>query len=491
MLRIALLIFILLLAPRSKGQTTASLQRLSQEVEKLKKDPDLAHATWGLSVINAKTGAVVHEYNSQASLIPASTFKILTTTSALATLGTSFRYETTLEYDGVLDTVTGILKGNVYIRGGGDPTLGSELFREKGDTLITDKWAVLLKKKGIKQVDGAVTGDASVFEDDMIPSTWIWGDMGNYFGAGASGLTFMDNKYTAYYKSGPSAGDTTYILKISPQVPGLDIRNMVKAGGSGDNAFIYGAPYTFSRYVTGTIPAGRTNYEVDGSIPDPPLFCAQMLEAAMKREGITISRPATTVRQLKLDGLYMKNNRIKLHTHSSPTLEKIVYYTNLKSNNLFAEHLLKTIAWKKTGFGTDTAGKTAVMNYLSSKGIDTKGLFMSDGSGLSRANGISTAQLSSILKAAKSESYYSAFYNSLPVAGKSGSLGSLCVGTCAENNLRAKSGYINRARGYAGYVKNKKGEDLVFALIANNYDCSPTEMKKKMERIMVLVAELE
>jgi D-alanyl-D-alanine carboxypeptidase/D-alanyl-D-alanine-endopeptidase (penicillin-binding protein 4) len=86
---------------------------------------------------------------------------------------------------------------------------------------------------------------------------------------------------------------------------------------------------------------------------------------------------------------------------------------------------------------------------------------------------------------------FNAFYNSLPVAGKSGSLGSLCEGTCAENNLRAKSGYITRARGYAGYVKNKKGEMLCFSVIANNYECSPLEMKRKLEKILVAIAEGE
>jgi D-alanyl-D-alanine carboxypeptidase/D-alanyl-D-alanine-endopeptidase (penicillin-binding protein 4) len=484
-------IILLLLPCYAVAQTSSSpAVKLSAEIEKLKKDPDMLHAAWGLCVLDAKSGKTISEYNSQASLTPASTLKVVTTAAALSILGPGFRYETTLEYDGTLDTVTGILKGNVYIRGGGDPSLGSELFRVKNDTLVTDKWAMLLKAKGIRQVDGAVIGDAEVFEDEMIPSTWIWGDIGNYFGAGASGLTFMDNKYTAFFKSG-TAGDTTSITKISPEVPGLYLRNMVTSGGSGDNAFIYGAPYDFSRYVTGTVPAGRMNYEVDGSIPDPPLFCAQMLEVAMKREGITLAHSATTVRQLKFDGQYKKGKRSVIDTHYSPTLDKIVYYTNLKSNNLFAEHLMKTIAWKKTGYGTDTAGKTAILNYWSSKGIDTKGLYMTDGCGLSRANTITAAQLAGMLRAAKGESYFNPFYASLPVAGRSGSLGSLCVGTCAENNLHAKSGYINRVRSYAGYVKNKKGDDVVFALIANNYDCTPVEMKKKLEKIMVLIAELE
>jgi len=86
---------------------------------------------------------------------------------------------------------------------------------------------------------------------------------------------------------------------------------------------------------------------------------------------------------------------------------------------------------------------------------------------------------------------FNAFYNSLPIAGKAGSLGGLCAGTFADNNLRAKSGYITRARGYAGYVKNRKGELLCFSVLANNYNCTPTEMKLKLEKLMVAIAELE
>ena len=84
---------------------------------------------------------------------------------------------------------------------------------------------------------------------------------------------------------------------------------------------------------------------------------------------------------------------------------------------------------------------------------------------------------------------FNSFFNSFPIAGKPGSLGGLCMGTFAENNLRAKSGYITRARGYAGYVKNRKGELLCFSLLANNYDCTPTEMKLKLEKLLIAIAE--
>jgi D-alanyl-D-alanine carboxypeptidase/D-alanyl-D-alanine-endopeptidase (penicillin-binding protein 4) len=104
---------------------------------------------------------------------------------------------------------------------------------------------------------------------------------------------------------------------------------------------------------------------------------------------------------------------------------------------------------------------------------------------------VTTHLQADVLRLIRKEKYADAFYASLPIAGKSGSLGSLCDGTCAENNLRAKSGYITRARGYAGYVTDKKGRLLCFSVLANNYTCTPTEMKKKLETILVKIAELE
>ena len=121
-----------------------------------------------------------------------------------------------------------------------------------------------------------------------------------------------------------------------------------------------------------------------------------------------------------------------------------------------------------------------------------KGFHMGDGCGLSRFNAISTKQLSKILRTITQDSVlFKKFYDSLPIAGKSGSLGKLCKGTCAENNLRAKSGYMTRIRSYAGYVTSKKGTLLSFAIIVNNYDCTAIQMKEKLEKLMVAIAEVE
>lgn len=477
--------------------------KLKTAIENLKKDPDLKHASWSVYVTNQKNDTALAEYNSHLSLIPASTLKIVTTGAALSILGSDFVFHTKLQYDGSFDTISGTIKGNLYILGGGDPALESEYFKDKKDSLTTvEKWAVILKAKGIKKIEGAVIGDAGIFEDNMTPGQWIWSDIGNYFGAGACGLTYHDNKYTAFFRSG-AAGTNTTITKLSPTIEGLNIINHVKAGGNDDNAYIYGSAYSYYRSAQGTIPSNKNNYEIDGSIPDPALFCALSLETALKNIDIEITKKATTIRAEKENNEINKKTegsaktefdplkRKTLHTHYSPTLDKIVYWTNLKSNNLYAEHLLKYICYTKTGLGTETKGTEIITEFWKNKGVDVSGFFMNDGCGLARANVITTKTEGQILRLISKEKSYNAFYNSLPVAGRSGSLAGLCEGTCAENNLHAKSGYITRARGYAGYVKNKKGEMLCFSLLANNYECSPGEMKQKLEKILIAIAESE
>ena len=467
-----------------------SISKLSIEIEKLKTDEALKHAVWSIYVMPVKKDTILAEYNSNISLVPASTLKIVTTGAALSILGGDFKFETKLQYDGVFDTLTGIIKGNLYIVGGGDPTLESEYFKDNKDSLsTTDKWAELLKKKGIKKIEGAIIGDADIFDDNMIPAQWIWADIGNYFGAGASGLSYHDNKYTLYLKSG-AIGSKTLITKTKPEIDGLQMVNNVSSGGNDDNAFIYGAPYSYYREIQGTIPANKNNYEVDGSIPDPALFCAQSLEKSLNEIGIKTTKKPTTTRVLRETNEYIFSNKYILYKHYSPTLNEIIYWTNFKSNNLYAEHLLKYIAYNKDGIGRENEGTEIITAFWKNKGVDVNGFFMNDGCGLSRSNVITTKTEVQILRLMAKDKNFNSYYKSFPIAGKKGPLNNFCEGTSAKDNLCAKSGYITRARGYAGYVKNKKGEMLCFSLLANNYECSPPEMKKKLEKLMIAIAEM-
>ncbi len=463
--------------------------KLDIEVEKLKNDDAMKHAQWSICVMPANKDTVLYEYNSSVSLIPASTMKIATTGAALSLLGKDFMFETKLEYDGKYDSLSGVINGNLYITGGGDPTLESEYFKKKGDTIsIVVRWARILHAKGITKITGAVIADASIFDDNITPDEWIWGDMGNYYGAGACGLSYKDNKYSLLFTSGKT-GTKAAIVKTLPTIYGMHVTNNVIAGGTEDDAYIYGAPYDNYRFVRGTIPPDRNEYKVEGSIPDPALFCAEKLTRALKSEKIEVVEKPTTVRSLKLKKSYSVPNKHILHIHFSPSLDSIIHLTNLKSINLFAESMLKYISYNKSGLGTEVDGISIIKDFWKKQGVDVSGLFMNDGCGLARANVITTKTQTEMLKIMTKDKNYNTFYNSLPIAGMSGSLGGLCTGTFAENNLRAKSGYMTRARGYAGYVKNKKGELLCFSLLANNYDCTPTEMKKKLEKLLIAIAE--
>lgn len=460
--------------------------RLQIEINALNADDAMQHGTWGLCVIDADSGTLIASNLPDKSLIPASTMKILTTGAAMGLLGKDYRYITYIEYDGVYDIGNGIIHGNLYIRGTGDPTLESCHF--PSDTV--NGFAGLpkkLKEMGIKIIEGNIYGDRTFFSDNPLPDGWAWGDIGQYYGAGTSGLDYKDNKVTLYFNS--MKGDSGRLEKVYPQPRGIRYVTFVTAEGNKDEAYVYGSLNSNSFMVYGSIPSGKKNYEVDAANPDPALTCAEDVFNGCAKRGIIVGGTARA---------WSRNDqrnakpfvRKTLMTYSSPALSQIIEVTNTRSDNVYAEQLLRTLGALKGEDGTTEAGTLVVRDYWKSQGVDVNGMYVMDGSGLSRSNLVTTRQQAMILYKISKQSWYPEFHASLPVAGKEGSMSSLCKGTCAENNMCAKTGYINRARGYAGYVKTKSGRNVCFSLLANNYTCTPTEMKKKLEKILVAIAEM-
>ena len=462
---------------------------LQKEIDKLNADTVLAHGDWGFCVMTADSGKLIALHNMQKSLIPASTLKILTTGAALGLLGPHYKYETKLEYDGVFDSLSGVLKGNLYIHGSGDPTFNSERFNRDDTISLFQSLPFRLRKKGIKKIEGNIIGDASCFSDNPIPDGWTWSDIGQYYGAGTCGLTYSDNSVSLYFDS--NKGDSCILTHTIPVLENVIYRSDVTSDSKKDEALVYGAPFGNTYYVHGSIPAAKKDFEVKASNPDPAYQCAKDFYDEVITNGISISGKPTTVRRMQIVNEKISVKRKVLSIIYSPKLSAIVEQTNIHSDNTYAEQLLRTLGFLKGDGGTTEAGIDVVKNYWKSLGVKLDGLYMTDGCGLSRSNGITTLIQASILQKISNQKWYSSFLNSLPVAGKSGSMTSLCKGTLAENNLQAKTGYINRARGYVGYVKTKSGKLLCFSLLANNYTCTPTEMKKKLEKILVAMAEIE
>jgi D-alanyl-D-alanine carboxypeptidase/D-alanyl-D-alanine-endopeptidase (penicillin-binding protein 4) len=369
-----------------------------------------------------------------------------------------------------------VLYGNLYILGSGDPSLGSKFFQGEKDTVsVCRKWATQIRAMGIRKIEGSVIADPGVFENESIPDNWTWGDIGNYFGSGPCGLNYRDNQCRVFYQSG-NEGDTAKITKVIPVVPGLKMVSNVRAGGTKDYANFYGGPFDDLRYATGTIPPQRSDFEVDVSMPDPAWYCAYELDSLLRKKFVSILGKPQSLQQPGGNKTVDRKHRITLLTEYSPKLSEIVHWTNKKSINLFAESMLKTIAWKKTGFGTLNGGTDAITLFLAYRSIDVKGMHLNDGSGLSRSNNITPRQFVSVLKLVKREPCFKSFYKSLPELGP---------------GLVAKGGYITRVRSYTGYATKRNGDLLAFSLIANNYECNPADMVKKLEKLIELIGKLE
>ncbi|MCU0391185.1 MAG: D-alanyl-D-alanine carboxypeptidase/D-alanyl-D-alanine-endopeptidase [Thermoflexibacter sp.] len=482
---LCLLIFQLLFFLSAYSQSK-TVNDLGAEVKRMMGEKEMKTATFGFCVYDLKADKMLFSYNPNQSMIVASILKLATTSVALQVLGASFHFETHLEYDGKIEN--GILKGNLYIKGGGDPTLG----KDSMDKLMKE-WVEIIKKQGIKQIDGAIVGDASIFEEHLAPDNWAWSDIGNYFGAGACGLSINDNFFELYFNSGKNEGDATQFLKYEPKIDELEFVNEVKTGAQGslDEAYIFAAPYSYApRYMKGTIPPNRANYIVKAAIPDPPLFCAKMLTKYLKISGIMISKEPITDRLLRLKKSPLNKNRKSFHKHLSAPLKEIVLLTNTKSVNIYAESMLKMIGLHRKNKGTTEAGREAMIEFLEEKKINTNGLFMEDGSGLSHYNALTPEQLTQVLKIAHQSLIFKDFYNSFAIAGKTGTARYLLGGTAAEGNMRAKSGSLTRVRSYAGYVNTKSNHLLAFVIIANNFVGESKDMKKRLEKILGILPEL-
>lgn len=470
-----MVITVFLLGTSVKAQTS-----YAKAFEELKSDPVLQNSHLSFHVMEALSGKVLYDWQSEKSMIPASTFKLVTTASALNILGSEFKFKTTLSYSGFLDSL-GTLQGNLYLTGEGDPTWGS--FRYKTLSQFFD--SVVLKeinRLGLKNINGSIIVDVSKFDQNPIPDYYSWTDIGNYYGTGSYALNVHENMY--YLDLIPTTlNDSVLISGTRPKLPLVFQNNLTTApSGTGDNAYIFGSPFDNYRYLSGTIPLGKSIFTIKGALPHPPLYMANYLNDLLQNENIKILNPPVVTYKP------INETRNKIYQFSSPSLKEIITQTNHRSINLYAEALLKAIGFKQYNYGTVGNGVKAIKAYWTKKKVNIISANIYDGSGLSPSNNLSANVFTKILSLMYQEDKSNIFYNSLPVASKSGTLANLCLGTAASNNLRAKSGNINNVTAYAGYVKNMAGKMLCFSIIVNNYSCDNSYVISKLDKVMSSLA---
>lgn len=426
----------------------------------------------GLYITEAKSGKVVAEENSDICLTPASITKLITTATALEILGPDFRFKTELAYDGTISN--GVLDGNLYIIGGGDPTLGSTYLKNSG---FLAQWVAAVKALGIRSIAGSVVADATIFDRMPIPPGWFWEDLGNYYAAGVFGLSVYDNTMTLTLNT-QQTGRKPTIVSMSPKIPDMVLENNLISEGNSDEGYFYGMPYSNYRMVMGTVPSGKKAFSLRGDIPNPPMLLAHQLTDALKNGGIT-------VRQAPKDQPIGKEKRIVVCTTESPTLKEIIKETNYRSLNHYAEHLLKYLALERQKTATLNKSLEVVKHYWSVRGVETRNMFMLDGSGLSAHAAITPKVFNEVLRYMYNKSENRDFFiQSLPVAGESGTVKSLFKNTPLEKRAHLKSGSMSRVQCYSGYV-DYNDKIYIVTVMVNNFDVERSKVRSMIEERVI------
>lgn len=444
--------------------------------------PGLSTASVCFAVSDSQTGEVLIQSEPQQSLVPASILKLVTTATAIEVFGPDFRFQTTLAASGTIRNDT--LFGDLQIIGGGDPTLGSSYFPENKHFM--EYWIKAIQLRNIKVISGDLVLDATIYDSQSIPDTWIWEDIGNYYGAGASGISVFDNLYEIHLSSGKEVGIITKIENVNPEIPGLELDNEVLSSNiNSDQAYVFGSPMEYRRVIRGTIPKNKSDFVIKASVPDPLSLLSNEFRKRLAEDGISISGE-TRFEKAKIKGV----ESVVLFVHQSPSLRDIIKVTNHESVNLFAEHFLKQLAFQHSGLGTTKGGCNFIMDFWKAKGLDMNGFFMNDGSGLSRFNAITALQMVNILNYMKTKSAYSTdFFESLATVGK-GTITSFRTESFPVQCLRAKSGSMTRVRCFAGYLTTDSKRELSYSVMLNNFSCSQAEATKKIEEVLVELRKL-
>jgi len=452
------------------AHTLCAAQPLQDFVQTRLRHPVLNGALWGGMAAYADAPETeLFAVRADTRLTPASTLKLLTTAAALETLGPHHRFETRL-YAQTRPDADGVLKGNLYIQGGGDPTLGSKRVTG-GETwqTVAKKWAKAVKDAGITRVDGNIVADVSLFEGPSIPPKVNWENIGNYFAAPASPLCFNDNSFKIHFAPQPFSGKPAEVSSTEPEIPGMTLRSFVTTDGKNkkDNAYVYGAPRQNELEIYGTIPTQFTGFSISAALPDPALFAAHALKTELEKQGVFVLGTPQTVSDAP-DYAPMTF----LHAYQSPALKDIVLIVNKRSFNLYAEMLLRALAVQAGKKGSVQNGVEELNKFLrQNKLAGPQDAVIYDGSGLSRDNLVTPRVLLNTLAFMTKSPNFKFYHDSLATPDDRGDL--LLLRKFLKprkqvQNVRVKGGTIDGVKAAAGYVTDENGRLKAFVLMANN-----------------------
>lgn len=431
----------------------------------------LKDARVGVCVMDIKENKILSSVNKDSLIIPASVTKTISSASALKTMTPSYKFKTEVSIDGIVNF--GTLDGNLIIKAGLDPTLESRHFAE--DYSFVTQCVQAIKYAGIQKIKGKIIVDSDIYPEPTIPSRWDDSDIAEEYGAGAHALNYADNLCSIIVDL---SGRKAHIIDTIPHQRRLRIDNKMSIS-SNRKARRYPSAYrkknSCKLTLKGELRRQEMPIEVYTTTPDPSDALCCDLEDILMFEGITV------------EGKKMKRGIVSQHllTYESPELKDIVASLLERSDNMFAEAVLRTIGFDNEGV---TSRQNAINNeykILTEWGVDTTGQILYDGSGLSRSNRYSAAFLAQILRTAQVDDDLNGIFPTLfPKVGMEGTVKKLLKETPLEGKLVLKSGSMTRVQCYAGYYPLENPEYVV-VMMANGFKCDYELLKKQIEQLFL------
>lgn len=482
---------LLIIALAAATTTGAAAQpSLQQRIERIvKQSPALKGAGVGIMVKDEK-GASLAAVNADQRLVPASNLKLITTGTALHTLGADYRFKTAIGYTGTIQD--GTLHGDLYIIGGGDPTIGGGDNASYALETTFRGWERIVTNAGIRRIDGNIIGDSRLWEGQLEYGDWTYEDIGTYYGTGSGALCFYKNAIDLQVAAGEGEGEPVKAVQSYPETPWMHNSNSGITGreGTGNSLYLYTtdlAPYADLRGSFATDRAPKTEHFANKF---GALTCAYYFFNFLKADGIEITGAAADIdrdgliRGTDFESLEKAGEPVRIGATQSLPLADIARQTNVESDNFYAEAIFRTMGEQATGYAVYDSARIVEKSALKKLGLNPEEATLADGSGLSRRNALSAKFLNSYLQAMISSPAFPAFLASIPTPGE-GTLEPVLKNAPAKTRFRLKSGSMEGVLCYSGYLLDDDGTPVAtLSILVNGATAKTAQVRKALEPIL-------
>lgn len=460
------LIFLLIFSAFSTTFLEANIANpgnLNKRLLHLLKNPSLKNTSYGISVVSVKKNSSLFNYRYNDLFSLASNMKLLVTSAALDYLGPDFEYKTNIEANGTI-TASGELKGDIIIKGSGDPNLSGR-FHNGNILAIPESWANAIRNRGIRVITGDIIANDSVFDRVYINPNWPENQLSEWYCAPSCGLSFNDNCVDITLIPDKKPGNVVMPL-VDPNTSYFTIFNTcVYTSSQKEHVYsVYRKPETNQIFIKGKFWVNALPEKTWVSVHNPALYLATVFKEVLGKNGIEVRGNARLI-----DETDSINTHLEIITQTTSSMEQTVLVTNKQSQNFYAEQIIKTLGSQIKGSGTLEAGIEVIHDFMGKLGFQPDGYQIEDGSGLSKENKLSPKMITTLLTYMYKHPHGRVLWDSLPTSGIDGGLRRRMIAPRYKSKIHAKTGYIAKTSALSGYVDAADGDVLAFSILMNNF----------------------